>query len=555
MKNIIHFLLFFFFSYITIVPLHAEHKNKKDKVKRADYIVVGVGTAGATLAKLLSDDKTSSVVALHNGKNLTQDPLLAFSAFAPLVVVSALFNAPYYQTGSTVPQPNADDRELLWVLALPESGASQINAGAYVRGTSAVYSQWEAIAGKNWSVNQILDIYKQLETYSGKTTNPKARGYHGPISVRQPQNPTAVSQTFTQAIMDATGLPFVRDYNDPQTPTGASTQLQYTQSAPDGTLRVSSAVAFLNDQVMTPEGFGVDGRKLRVLFESPALRILWKGNRAIGVEYMHNGKVEQVFANKKVIISAGLFSSSLLMHSGVGPRKVLKSLNIPVVFDNPNVGQGLADHYIVPLFFSTDPSDTPVPAVDPSNYLNNIAWLPDPLGDQSIRAASFFTINPIPGIAVGVLTLEPTQSRGSITINGADPLQPPVIDLGVLSNPADLNMLQKLLMITIKNTNNALQSINSRYQLVYPDPAILNDLAAVTDFIQNNIISSESFQSHCRMAPFGQGGVVDSSGNVYGVCDLIVADDSIVPLCMDGAPMASAYLIAANIARLIQQQA
>jgi hypothetical protein len=54
------------------------------------------------------------------------------------------------------------------------------------------------------------------------------------------------------------------------------------------------------------------------------------------------------------------------------------------------------------------------------------------------------------------------------------------------------------------------------------------------------------FQNHCRMAPLNQGGVVDSMGQVYGVQKLIVAGDSIVPVAMDGAPMATAYLIAAN---------
>ena len=58
-----------------------------------------------------------------------------------------------------------------------------------------------------------------------------------------------------------------------------------TQSAPDGTLRVSSGpTAFLNESVMTPEGVGVDGRKLRVLFNATALRIVWNGKTAIGVE-------------------------------------------------------------------------------------------------------------------------------------------------------------------------------------------------------------------------------------------------------------------------------
>ncbi len=533
-------------------PLSLATADKHRKPQSADYIIVGVGTAGAIMAKILSDDLHTSVIALHNGTNLTQDPLIKFSENAPITVVSALFNAPYYETGKTVKQPYADNRKIEWVLALPEGGASSINAGAYCRGTNAIYSQWEAIAGPNWSVKRILDIYKQLETYSGTTPNPSARGFNGPLTVRQPQNPTTVSQKFTQAMINATGLPFVVDYNNPDTPVGASTQLQYTQSVPDGTLRVSSATAFLNKHVMTPDGFGVGGRQLRVLFESTALRILWKGKKAIGVEYIQNGVTKQVFAHKKVIVCAGLFSSSFLMHSGIGPKKLLKSLNIPVKFNNPFVGN-LADHNIVPLFFSTNPDDTPTPPIDPNNFLNNIAWLPDPTGDPTIRVGNFFTTNPIPGFALGVLTLSPTQSRGTIIINSANPLQPPVINLGILSNSQDLSVYKNLLMITLKNLNNSLQAIDPRYQLIYPDPAILSDPVAVIQFIRENIISAESFQSHCRMAPLCQGGVVDSSGNVYGVKNLVVADNSIVPLCMDGAPMASGYLIGANIAHLILQ--
>jgi choline dehydrogenase-like flavoprotein len=69
--------------------------------------------------------------------------------------------------------------------------------------------------------------------------------------------------------------------------------------------------------------------------------------------------------------------------------------------------------------------------------------------------------------------------------------------------------------------------------------------------VKVGISCNQHFQSHCLMAPLEQGGVVDSTGHVYGVKNLIVADDSIVPLCMDGSPMASAYLIGANIAELL----
>lgn len=516
----------------------------------ADFIVVGVGNAGAVMAKKLSDDLKTSVIALHNGKNLTQEPLIKFSKNVPLTVGAALLgNSPLYNTTLTTPQINDDNKQLLCALALPLGGATSINAGAYCRETNSVNAKWESIAGPNWSVARITKLYKELETFNGQTNNPAVHGYHGPIDVRQVQNPTKVSQTFNQAIINATGFPYVLDYNDPQTPIGASTKFQYTQNGPNNELRVSSSTAFLNSKVMTPDGNGVNGRKLKILFDAPALRTIWSGNKAIGVEYIQNGITQKVFANKGVIVCAGLNSSAFLMHSGVGPQTLLKSLNIPVTVNNPNVGQGLVDQILNLLFFTSNPKDTPFPSTDPATFVQ-IAWLPDPIGVQTERQFRFATLNPIPGLSVVLFDLVQPKSRGKIIINSADPLVPPVIDLEIFSNPDDLELYARGMQTYIKNINTAVQK-NPFYQMFFPDPAILNDKNLVIEFLKANCQSNQCFQSHCRMAPLKQGGVVDSTGKVYGTQNLYVADDSIVPFVMDGTPMSTAYLIAANVADLI----
>lgn len=532
--------------FFSISSLHA-NCNGKCKPARADYVIVGVGTAGAVLAKKLSDDKKTSVIALHSGENLTDDPLIALSANSPITVFSALFDNPLYEAGETIRQVLADNRELRWVIALPEGGASSINAGAWVRGTDQLYSQWEAIAGPEWSVSRILSTFKKLENYNGQTTNSAVRGHHGPIDVRQVPNPSICSQKFTQAEIAATGFPFVLDYNDPNTPIGVSSQLQYTQNGPHGEFRVSSATAFLNEKVMTPEGIGVNGRKLRVLFDSKGLRAIWKGNKAIGVEFLRNGKNEKVYARKGVIVCAGLNSSPFLMHSGVGPRALLEGLEIPVIFDNPNVGQGLVDQPGILTFFTANPNDT---SSEFMGIFNQIAFLPAPGGDPTRREVRMAMTNLIPGFAQMIVDLVQSTSRGSVTIKSPDPLDPPVIDLGFLSD-ADLTLYQEAFQVYVKATNTQLQSIDPQYELIFPDPAIIDDITLLTEFIKENVMSNQSFQSHCRMAPQDQGGVVDSTGHVYGVENLIVADDSVVPIEMDGATMASAYLIAANIARML----
>lgn len=564
----------------------------------ADYVVIGVGTAGATISKLLSDNPNISVIALHRGKNLNENPDIQLTENVAFTVASALIGSSYFKTGPTTPQPNANGRELFWAVGAPEGGDSAINAGAWARGTNEVYAQWESIAGPEWSQATILGIYKSLENYVGQTNNPAARGFNGPLMVRQIPNPTAFAQKFTQAEITATGFPFVLDYNDPTTPIGSSSQLQYTQSGSDGQFRVSSATAFLNANVITPDGKGVWGRKLTVKFKSTALRTIWNGNKAVGVEYFKDGKIRKVYARKGVIVCGGLYSSAFLMHSGVGPKEVLQPLGIKVKYDNPNVGNALADQDMLMIAFTTNPADTPIVGTscgnlpsgitvnsldkpfifsipdlpseeDKQQLLNSlfcsgfafpgnsafsqISWLPDPIGDPTIRKARITTINPFPGLALALVDLVQPTSRGRITINSFNPFDPPVVDSGTFNDSADLDLYVRVFQTYIKNINTALQLQDDQYGLLVPTVDIIDDTALLTAFIKEAVGSNQCWQCHCRMAPLNQGGVVNSSGLVYGVQNLYVADDSIVPVAMDGTPMASAYLIAANIARLLLQ--
>lgn len=565
--------------------------------EQADYIVIGAGTAGATMANMLTNDKNTSVLLLHNGKNLSQNPDIKYTKNAIFTVISTLFGPPLSTTGDSIPQPNVDDRELAWVMGLPEGGTTAVNAGAWAVGTNQVYSQWEAFGGPEWSTAIIESTYKSLENYQGITADPATRGVGGPLNIRQVPIPTPFSIKFTDAIAAATGVPIVIDYNDPNTPIGATTRMQYTQSGVDGRLRLSSANAFLNDTVVTPNGEGVNGRKLCVKLKSTALRTIWKGNKAIGVEYFHEGKIKKAYANKGVIVCAGLFSSAYLMHSGVGPKEVLEPLGIRVVYDNPNVGQALADQDLLIIAWTTNPDDTPISpdntctkpqkipssfsfsnlntplfstlsAADQPQLLNalfcngyafpensifaQIAWLPAPASPSSnVRQVRFTSVNPFPGIAFTLVDLVQPMSRGNITLKSFNPFDPPVINNGMFTNPNDLNLYVQTFQTYIKQLNAALHQMDSKYQLLFPTPEIIDDTDLLTAFIKEAVMSNQCWQSHCRMAPLDQGGVVDGIGRVYGTQNLFVADDSIVPVAMDGTPMASAYLIAANIARML----
>lgn len=547
----------------------------------ADYVIVGAGSAGGLLAKKLTDNKKTSVIALHGGKNFTESFIIKYAKNTVFSVLSVLLGAPLpfdpaslnlppetleefeallqltegaarplYETGLSTPQAHADFRKILWAIPLPLAGGTSINAGAFCRGTNELFSEWEAIAGPEWSVDKILAIYKDLESYHGETTNPLARGYHGPLRVRQ-DHVSKLAQVFTDAEIKATGFPFVLDYNDPDTPIGVSSQFQLTRKGDDSFYRVSSATAFLDHHVMKSNGTGVHGRKLQVHFDSMGLRTIWNGNKAIGVEYVQEGIVKQAYARKGVIVAAGLRSSPFLLHSGVGPSGLLSSLGIPVIYDNPHVGKNLADQQNTVMLFATNPKDSNTKS---NGVFSQIAWLPAPGGHPISRQIRISTLDIIPGVTAALLDLCQPKSRGSVSISSANPLDPPVVDLGVLSDPSDLALFVAAYSTYVKAINLQLQLIDPAYQLIYPDPALLDDPALIANFVRGAVGSNLHFQSHCRMAPLDQGGVVDSYGRVYGVENLIVADNSINPQDMDGSPMATAYLIASNIYRLLIQE-
>lgn len=508
-----------------------------------DYIVVGLGTSGCAIAKFLSDDMETSVLAIHNGQDLDTDKQIALAANIIPTVSSALSGSNYFTTGNTIGQKNINNRQMLWVVANPVGGASSINGSIYCRPSNYTLDKWEKISGSFWSKEKILDIACRLENYKGETSNEELRGFNGPLNIRQAQEVTPFGNKLTKAISDALNIPIVLDYNDPNCPISATNFVQYCQKGPNGNFRVCSSMAFLNSEVMTPDGIGVGSRKLKVLFDTLGVRALFSDNNATAIEYLEDGIIKTAYAKKGIIISGGLFSSPFLLRSGIGSKKLLHSLNIPVVFDNSNVGKNLSDHYYLPFVFKTNAADTPISHLNPNNFINQIAFLPD---DQGNRQSIVVSINIDIGVVMIALSLSPTYSRGEITINSKDPLEMPVIDINIFSDKRDLDNLTKIIGVQIKKIVEQLKSIDSNCQLIDPKPDLLDNVDAITELIKERVLCYQEFQGHCKMAPLDQGGVVDGNCQVFGVNNLYVVDNSIIPSSTDCGSMSPAYYIAIN---------
>ncbi len=524
--------------------------HKIAKSFHADYVVVGMGTAGAGIAKLLSDNQKNSVIGLDAGRNQDSDAPIRNSFMANDLEPS--YYATYFYQQEQKPEP-FNGMQYHYTTGYLWGGGSSINGEQYVQGTNQNFQQWQDLLGSAWSVQRIRRAYKALEKYNGNTTNPSARGTSGPVDIRQaPKSPSVMAQKFVTAVSVATGFPEILDYNDPNTPLGPFTRWQLYQD-PNGT-RENSSRAYLEGIGRTK---GKDKRKLQILSKATVLRILFnKHKKAIGVLIEREGTFYKVMAKKKIILSAGVFSPKVLLLSGIGPKKLLRSQGIEPLVDSPNVGKALANHVLITALFTANLQDAGVPADDPNALYAGGAFLPDPtLGsDQNTRTVQLIGMSPAQGtFAVTALLLTP-KSRGQVEIQSSDALKPVLACDNILSNAEDLNAFKNIFRVYITNIATQLAAIDPSYQLVSPTLDIINDDAKLTDFIMANANIPHHWTGSCRMAPRDQGGVVDQYGHVYGVKNLIVADTSIIPFPNDGNTSAPSFMLARVIAKQILRE-
>lgn len=516
-----------------------------------DYIVIGTGPAGAVIAKTLTDNKKTSVLLIEAGENKDKDKPIRDSTFAP--ELEEKFFPEYFWQGEGVPQEGLGDRAFEWTTGRLSGGGSSINGEQYVRPTTAVWREWERLLGPIWSPRRATLRFKRLEKYNGRTSNRAARGYKGRIDIRQaPVHPTRMARKLVAAIERATGLPEILDYNNPRTPLGPFTRWQLYQK-PNGR-RESSSTAFLSSDIVTPGGYGVNGRRLRLFYKTTALRVLFANKRAVGVQLLREGRSIKAYARKKVIVSAGINSPQLLMLSGIGPAATLKKAGIPVIFNNPNVGKRLRNHTLNFAVFTTNPNDRALPSNDPNALYTGGAFLPDPTGaSPNRRALQLIGIGTGENLTLALLYLRP-KSRGTIRIQNDDPLTIVLADEGFLANPADMEAVKNIYRLYIAKIADELEAIDPSYRLVSPTREVIDDDAQLEQFIKDNFAHQHHQQGFLRMAPLQNGGVVDRRGNVHGVKNLVVADASLYPFTVDGNTSAPAFLVGYAIARQIQLQ-
>src|SRR6201982_1974914 len=296
--------------------------NDSNEVKRYDFIVVGTGAAGSVLAAELSASGAQVLVIESGGPD--DAPTIANPSIWFYNVAGPLdYHLPI------VPAPRLNNRKFNMALGHVLGGGTSINAMVWMRGMQRDYDGWAENGAKGWAFADVLPVFKSQEDWEGGANT--WRGAGGPIHIRRPKDPHPTAPAFLEAAREM-GMPILDDVNGPMVPGAGYINMNI---APDGT-RVSAASAFLHPALSRPN--------LTLLLNTAVVKLNFKGTRCLGVKLTTDGAVKDIAASKEVILAAGTINSAkLLMLSGVGEAKALRSFSIDVVADLPGVGGELQD--------------------------------------------------------------------------------------------------------------------------------------------------------------------------------------------------------------------
>jgi choline dehydrogenase-like flavoprotein len=530
-----------------------------------DYVIVGAGSAGCTLANRLTEDPHVRVLVLEAG-GWDRDIWIDL----PLGWGRILQKRSHDWGYDTAPIETLDRRRIECMRGKVIGGSSSINAMAYVRGHRADYDRWAGQGLPDWSYAHVLPYFRKQERWEGGAN--VYRGGDGPLVTEMSRYEDPLCDAYMDAAR-ASGLPVTDDYNAAQQDGFARFQATVAHGR-----RCSGAVAYLRPALSRPN--------LTVKTGVLVTRVLLEGRRAVGVEYVEGGVTASVHPQREVILAGGSINTpQLLMLSGIGDPDELQEHRIEVRVPASGVGKNLQDHvaalisyarreggpflhnmrldrlavsiaqaFVLGTGFATNLPGrlTAFLKSDPSEPIPDIQLL--------FNAAPLFEARPyLPpfsppfadGFACRLVVLRP-QGRGRVALTSADPRAAPRIEQSLLATEREWKSIRaSIRQFRVLAHQPALQPFIKVE--TGPGPAATSD-DAIDAHIRATAVSAHHPCGTCRMGT-DEAAVVDGELRVHGTESLRVVDASVFPDLIGGNINAAVVMIAEKAADLIRGRA
>jgi choline dehydrogenase len=294
-----------------------------------DFVIVGGGSAGCALANRLSADPGNRVLVLEAGRpDWSWDVFIHMPAALAFPIGNRLYDWKY----ESEPEPHMNGRRVYHARGKVLGGSSSVNGMIFQRGNPLDYERWASGEGMDtWDYAHCLPYFKRMENCLAAAPDDPFRGHDGPLVLERGPARGPLFDAFFAAVQQA-GFPLTEDVNGYRQEGFAA----FDRNVHKGR-RLSAARAYLHP-VMGRDNLDVKTFALTT-------RILFEGNRAVGVEYARPGRgTERANAGEVVLCGGAINSPQLLQLSGVGAADELRALGIGVVHDLPGVGDNLQDH-------------------------------------------------------------------------------------------------------------------------------------------------------------------------------------------------------------------
>ncbi len=509
-----------------------------------DYIILGAGSAGCTLASRLSEDPNVSILLIEAGPDYPDFEIYPDDLKFGYDQTASAIDAPHNWSfqGNTTPLATEP-------MPVPRGrvvgGSSAINGQVLLRGIPEDYDAWASLGNDQWGFTACLPYLRKLET----DMDFGADDFHnseGHIPVRRfGQETWLPAQRAFYAAARSAGHPHDPDMNHPES--GGVGPIPMNN--PNG-VRMSTSLTYLS----------AARHRLNLTVKANVLvyRVVFEGNKAVGAEVESGGERFVVEGDQIVLCSGAIASPQLLMLSGVGPKGVLDGLGIPVVLESPGIGQNLRDHPNIRVPIEVK-EEFPLDPKDPRTQvaLRYTATGSELRNDIQIMASSFSSpISGDPLEAEGIrftAILELAYGKGHMRIVSRDPDVQPELNYNYFQDdPRDLARMREAVRLCVSFLDHP-DYADIVKGLLEPTPADMASDEALDNWLQRTVSTSQHISGTCKMgADDDPMAVVDQHCRVRGLENLRVVDASVMPDCIRANTNCTTIMIAERVADFIK---